>query len=168
MATTDQPNKQEKRKSGKRRYFRRPRKGEGAFEQSDDSVNTQPTQRARPKRQNRKRSENRRRSSARRHGSEARSSAAAPPRQEEERQPRNDVYIYTHITRPAYKDGGGEFYADHSLNLFGATASSQVGMDTLLESIGRQLDEWFQPVTKRTDQDGADDGRVHDDDGKED
>ena len=64
----------------------------------------------------------------------------------EEALPPTDVYIYTHVIRPAYKDAGsGDYHADHSLNLSGATvgAALPVGMDYLLENIGQQLDEWF-------------------------
>ena len=78
-------------------------------------------------------------------------------RAEEESQPQTEVYIYTHVIRPTYREGsGGEFQADHSLNLSGATATSQpVGMEYLLESIGQQLDEWFHPSADSTAEDNG-------------
>ena len=78
-------------------------------------------------------------------------------RVEEESQPQTEVYIYTHVIRPTYRDGGGgEFQADHSLNLAGATAiGPPVGMEYLLESIGRQLDEWFHPGADSTTEDSG-------------
>ncbi len=166
MATTDQPNKQERGKSNKRRYFRRRRrKGALDAEQSDGGAEAQSVQRTRPKGQNRKRNDNRRRSSRRRNSRGERAPARAAPLEEENHQPPRDVYIYTHVTRPAYKDGiGGDFHTDHSLNLSGVTDTPQAGMDHLLESIGRQLDEWFQPEPLSnwadegmTDDSGADD-----------
>ncbi len=161
MATTEPPDKQDRGRSRKRRYFRRRRrKGSQdaslAAEQRVDRDDVRPEQRTRSKNQNRRRSENRRRSSRRR-GRATRGQASQVQRAEEESQPQTEVYIYTHVIRPTYRDGGsGEFQADHSLNLAGATAvGPPVGMEYLLESIGRQLDEWFQPNADST---AADDG----------
>ena len=151
MAATDPPDKQGRGKSQKRRYFRRRRRRGGsqdasfANEQSADRGDGQAAPRARPKSQNRKRSDNRRRSSRRR-SSAARAAAKTAQIAAEEERPQTDVYIYTHVIRPAYKDAGsGEYHVDHSLKLSGATvgAAAPVGMDYLLESIGQQLDEWF-------------------------
>ncbi len=152
MAATDPPDKQGKGKSQKRRYFRRRRRrGSGARdaayadEQNAGRDDDRPAARARSKNQNSKRSDNRRRSSRRRN-SAARAAAKAANIAAEEALPPTDVYIYTHVIRPAYKDAGsGDYHADHSLNLSGATvgAALPVGMDYLLESIGQQLDEWF-------------------------
>jgi hypothetical protein len=156
MAATEPPDKQERGRPRKRRYFRRRRrKGNQdaalAAEQRADDDDAQPARRTRPKSQNRRRSENRRRSSRRR-SSAARSQANQVQHAEEESQPQGEVYIYTHVVRPTYREGlGGEFQADHSLNLSGATASAPVGMDYLLESIERQLDEWFNPSPDATD-----------------
>ena len=73
-----------------------------------------------------------------------------------ESQPKSDVYIYTHVIRPAYRDaGGGEYQADHSLNLSDATTSAPVGMDYLLESIGQQLDAWFDPSVDGATEDNS-------------
>ena len=158
MATTEPPDKQDRGRSRKRRYFRRRRrKGSRdaslAAEQSAAGAEVQPEQRRRSKSQNRRRSENRRRSSRRR-GRATRGQESQVQRAEEESQPQTEVYIYTHVIRPTYRDGGsGEFQADHSLNLAGATAvGPPVGMEYLLESIGRQLDEWFQPTQTRQPQ----------------
>jgi hypothetical protein len=156
MAATDPPDKQGRGKPQKRRYFRRRRRkasqeASPASEQGADGDDVQATPRARSKSQNRKRSENQRRSSRQR-SSAARSPAKTAPHVAEESQPPSNVYIYTHVSRPTYRDGvGGEFNTEqqwaarhhHSLNLSGATASSLIGMDQLLESIGQQLDEWF-------------------------
>ncbi|MCY4090763.1 MAG: hypothetical protein OXF62_08085 [Caldilineaceae bacterium] len=152
MAAIEPPDKQGKGKSQKRRYFRR-RKRRGSSAQTADYANEQNdgrdderrAPRARPKNQNSKRSDNRRRSSRRRN-STARAAAKIENFAAEEALPPTDVYIYTHVIRPAYKDAGsGDYHADHSLNLSGATvgAALPVGMDYLLESIGQQLDEWF-------------------------
>ena len=73
----------------------------------------------------------------------------------EEDRPPTDVYIYTHVIRPPYREGGGEYYTGHSLNLSGATTSEPIGMDYLLESIGRQLDAWFNPPADSTAQDNS-------------
>lgn len=161
MATTEPPDKQDRGRPRKRRYFRRRRRKGGqdaslAAEQRADSDDVRPEQRTRSKGQNRRRSENRRRSSRRR-GRATRGQASQVQRAEEESQPQTEVYIYTHVIRPTYRDGGsGEFQADHSLNLAGATAvGPPVGMEYLLESIGQQLDEWFQPSADST---AADDG----------
>lgn len=161
MASTEPPDKQDRGRSRKQRYFRRRRRKGGqdaslAAEQRADRDDDRPEQRTRSKSQNRRRSENRRRSSRRR-GRAARGQESQVLRAEEESQPQTDVYIYTHVIRPTNRDGGsGEFQADHSLNLAGATAvGPPVGMEYLLESIGQQLDEWFQPSADST---AADDG----------
>ena len=161
MAATDTPNKQGKGKSQKRRYFRRRRRGGSqgtslADEQNADSDDDRPAPRARSKDQNRRRNENRRRSSRRR-SSAARAPAKTEQFAPEESRPQTDVYIYTHVIRPAYRDAGGEYYADHSLNLSGATvsAAAPVGMDYLLESIGQQLDDWFNPPADSAKQDNS-------------
>ncbi|MYC93550.1 MAG: hypothetical protein F4X14_01140 [Caldilineaceae bacterium SB0661_bin_32] len=177
MAATEPPDKQDRGRSRKRRYFRRRRKGGQdaslAAEHRTDSDDARPEQRTRPKGQNRRRSENRRRS-PRRRGSAARARAGQAQPAEEKSQPKGEVYIYTHVIRPTYREGaGGEFQADHSLNLSGATVASQpVGMEYLLESIGQQLDAWFGLPTdsttvdngdgeaNRPDADSADDGGV--------
>jgi hypothetical protein len=150
MAATEPPDKQERGRPRKRRYFRRRRrKGNQdaalAAEQRADDDDAQPARRTRPKSQNRRRS-SRRRSSA------ARSQPNQVQHAEEESQPQGEVYIYTHVVRPTYRESlGGEFQADHSLNLSGATVSAPVGMDYLLENIERQLDEWFNPSADATD-----------------
>ena len=161
MASTEPPDKQDRGRSRKRRYFRRRRRKGGqdaslAAEQKADSDDARPEQRTRSKSQNRRRSENRRRSSRRR-GRAARGQESQAQRAEEESQPQTEVYIYTHVIRPTYRDwGSGEFQADHSLNLAGATAvGPPVGMEYLLESIGRQLDEWFHPSADSTTEDGG-------------
>ena len=161
MATTEPPDKQDRGRPRKRRYFRRRRRKGGqdaslAAEQRADSDDARPEQRTRSKGQNRRRSENRRRSSRRR-GRATRGQESQAQRAEEESQPQTEVYIYTHVIRPTYRDGGsGEFQADHSLNLAGATAiGPPVGMEYLLESIGRQLDEWFHPSAAPTVEDGG-------------
>ena len=161
MAATEPPDKQDRGRSRKRRYFRRRRrKGNQdaslAAGQRAEEGDVQPSQRTRSKGPNRRR-ENRRRSSRRR-GSAARAQARQLQRAEEESQPKTEVYIYTHVIRPTYRDGGaGEFQADHSLNLSGATATSQpIGMEYLLESIGQQLDEWFDvPGDSATEDNGG-------------
>ena len=156
MAAIEPPDKQGKGKSQKRRYFRR-RKRRGSSAQGADYANEQNdgrdddrrAPRARPKSQNSRRSDNRRRSSRRRN-SAARAAAKTESFAAEEALPPTDVYIYTHVIRPAYKDAGsGDYHADHSLNLSGATvgAALPVGMDYLLENIGQQLDEWFSRPT---------------------
>lgn len=161
MATTEPPNKQDRGRSRKRRYFRRRRKGGQdaslAAEQRADRDDAQPEQRTRSKSQNRRRSENRRRSSRRR-GRATRGQESQVQRAEEESQPQTEVYIYTHVIRPTYKDGGsGEFQADHSLNLAGATAvGPPVGMEYLLDSIGQQLDAWFGLPADSTTEDNED------------
>ncbi|MDE0199925.1 MAG: hypothetical protein OXK78_17085 [Caldilineaceae bacterium] len=162
MATTEPPDKQDRGRSRKRRYFRRRRrKGSRdaslAAEQSAAGAEVQPEQRRRSKSQNRRRSENRRRSSRRR-GRAARVQESQARPAEEENQPQTEVYIYTHVIRPTYKDGGsGEFQADHSLNLAGATAvGPPVGMEYLLDSIGQQLDEWFGLPDDSTTEDNED------------
>ena len=180
MTATEPPDKQEGGRPRKRRYFRnrRPKGAQGASlatEQRADDDDAQPAQKTRPKSQNRRRSENRRRSTRQR-SSAARSRANQPQPAEEESQPQGEVYIYTHVLRPTYREGiGGEYQADHSLNLSGATASAPIGMDNLLESIGRQLDEWFHPSADSTDggaaleeepgfaQEMEDDSRANDD-----
>jgi len=161
MASTEPPDKQDRGRSRKRRYFRRRRRKGGqdaslAAEQRADSDDARPEQRTRSKSQNRRRSENRRRSSRRR-GRATRGQESQAQRAEEESQPPPEVYIYTHVIRPTYRDGGsGEFQADHSLNLAGATAiGPPVGMEYLLESIGRQLDEWFHPSADSTAENGG-------------
>ena len=161
MASTEPPDKQDRGRSRKRRYFRRRRRKGGqdaslAAEQRADRDDAQPEQRTRSKSQNRRRSENRRRSSRRR-GRATRGQESQVQRAEEESQPQTQVYIYTHVIRPTYRDGGsGEFQADHSLNLAGATAiGPPVGMEYLLESIGQQLDEWFHPSADSTVEDGG-------------
>jgi hypothetical protein len=159
MAATAPPDKQGRGKSQKRRYFRRRRrKGSQdtslANEQNLDDDEAQATKRARPKNQDRKRNENRRRSSRRR-SSAADAAAKTVQHAVEEDRPPTDVYIYTHVIRPPYREGGGEYYAGHSLNLSGATASEPIGMDYLLESIGRQLDAWFNPPADSTAQDNS-------------
>lgn len=169
MATTEPPDKQDRGRPRKRRYFRRRRRKGGqdaslAAEQRADSDDARPEQRTRSKGQNRRRSENRRRSSRRR-GRATRGQESQTQRAEEESQPQTEVYIYTHVIRPTYRDGGGgEFQADHSLNLAGATAiGPPVGMEYLLESIGQQLDEWFHPSADSTAEDGGD-GEVNEPD----
>ena len=98
MATTDQPNRQEKGKSNKRRYFRR-RRRKGATNagrplgQSDDGVDAQKTQRARPQGQNHKRNNTRRRSSRRRNSRGDRAPVRTAPLEEENHQPPGDIYI---------------------------------------------------------------------------
>ncbi len=161
MAANEPPDKQDRGRSRKRRYFRRRRRKSNqdaalAAGQRTEEDDVQPPQRTRSKSQNRRRRENRRRSSRRR-GSAARAQARQSQRAEEESQPKTEVYIYTHVIRPTYKDGGGgEYQADHSLNLTGATATSQpVGMEYLLESIGQQLDEWFHPSADATAEDSG-------------
>lgn len=162
MAETEPPEKQDRGRSRKRRYFRRRRRRKSsqdvslAAEQGAEGDDAQPSQRTRSKSQKRRRSENRRRSSRRR-GSAARGQARQSQRAEEENQPQTEVYIYTHVIRPTYKDGGGgEYQADHSLNLAGATAvGPPVGMEYLLDSIGRQLDEWFNPSAESTTEDST-------------
>ena len=181
MAATEPPDKQDRRRSRKRRYFRRRRKGGQeaslAAEQRMDSDDARPERRTLPKGQNRRRNENRRRSSRRRRGSAARARAGQAQPAAEESQPQGEVYIYTHVIRPTYREGaGGEFQADHSLNLSGATVASQpVGMEHLLESIGQQLDAWFglpadsttensgDGEANRPDADSADDGGAQED-----
>ena len=161
MAATEPPDKQDRGRSRKRRYFRRRRKGGQAAslaaEQRTDSDDARPEKRTRPKGQNRRRNENRRRSSRRR-GSAARARAGQAQPAAEESQPQGEVYIYTHVIRPTYREGGGgEFQADHSLNLSGATVASQpVGMEHLMESIGQQLDAWFGLPTDSTTEDSGD------------
>ena len=161
MTTTGPPDKQERGKPRKRRYFRRRRRkgsqgASPASRQGGGGNDAPAAQRARPKNQNRRRNENRRRPSRRR-GNTARASAKPAPQAAEETRPQGDVYIYTHVIRPAYKDGAGgeESMRHHALNLSGATASAPIGMDHLLESIGRQLDEWFglspDPATQDND-----------------
>ena len=161
MAATEPPDKQDKGRSRKRRYFRRRRrKGSQdaslAAEQGAEDDDVRPSQRTRSKSQNRRRSENRRRSSRRR-GSAARAQASQAQRAEKESQPQTEVYIYTHVIRPTYRDGGGgEFQADHSLNLAGATAvGPPAGMEYLLESIGQQLDAWFGLSADSTPEDNG-------------
>ena len=169
MAATEPPDKQDRGRPRKRRYFRRRRRKSAqdaslATEHRVDDDDARPAQQTRPKSQNRRR-ENRRRSNRRR-SSAVHSQANQPLPAEEESQPQGEVYIYTHVVRPTYREGiGGEFQADHSLNLSGATASAPVGMDYLLESIGRQLDEWFQPSADSTDGGGAqaDESRANND-----
>ncbi|MCY3707667.1 MAG: hypothetical protein OXG26_02150 [Caldilineaceae bacterium] len=162
MAATEPPDKQDRGRSRKRRYFRRRRRKGGqdaslAAEQRTDSDDARPEQRTRPKGQNRRRNENRRRS-PRRRGSAARARAGQAQPAGEKSQPQGEVYIYTHVIRPTYREGaGGEFQADHSLNLSGATVASQpVGMEYLLESIGQQLDAWFGLPTDSTTEDNGD------------
>ena len=162
MAATEPPEKQDRGRSRKRRYFRRRRRKGGqdaslSAEQRTGSDDARPEQRTRPKGQNRRRNENRRRSSRRR-GSGARARASRAQAVQEESQPQGEVYIYTHVIRPTYREGiGGEFQADHSLNLSGATVASQpVGMEYLLESIGQQLDAWFGLSTASTAEDNGD------------
>ena len=162
MATTEPPDKQDRGRSRKRRYFRRRRrKGSRdaslASEQSAAGSDVGPEQRRRSKSHNRRRSENRRRS-PRRRGRAARVQDSQARPAEEENQPQTDVYIYTHVIRPTYKDGGsGEFQADHSLNLAGATAvGPPVGMEYLLDSIGQQLDAWFGLPADSTTEDNED------------
>ncbi len=161
MAATEPPDKQDRGRSRKRRYFRRRRKGGQnaslAAGQRADSDDARPEQRTRPKGQSRRRNENRRRSSRRRGGA-ARARAGQAQPAAEESQPQTEVYIYTHVIRPTYREGaGGEFQADHSLNLSGATVASQpVGMEYLLESIGQQLDAWFGLPTDSTTEDNGD------------
>ena len=161
MAETEPPDKQDRGRSRKRRYFRRRRRKSAqdatlAAEQGAEGEDGRQGQRKRPKSQSRRRSENRRRSSRRR-GSGGRARTRQPQRAEEENQPQTEVYIYTHVIRPTYREGSvGEFQADHSLNLTGATATSQpVGMEYLLESIGQQLDEWFHPSADSTAEDNG-------------
>lgn len=158
MAESEQPEKQGRDRNRKRRYFRRRRRKSNqdappAAEQEAVSED-EPARPARSRNQNRRRG-NRRRSSRRR-GRGARERAEQAPAVEEESQPKGDVYIYTHVIRPTYKDaGGGEYQADHSLNLSDATTNAPVGMDYLLESIGQQLDAWFDPsVDGATDDTG--------------
>ncbi len=162
MAATEPPEKQDRGRSRKRRYFRRRRRKGGQdaslnAEQRTGSEDARPEQRTRPKGQNRRRNENRRRSSRRR-GSGARARASRAQAVQKESQPQGEVYIYTHVIRPTYREGpGGEFQADHSLNLSGATVASQpVGMEHLLESIGQQLDVWFGLSTDSTAEDNGD------------
>lgn len=146
MATDEKPKKSNSGKSGKRRYFRRRRrKGSGGGKQQSEEKRSQGGQGSRSKSRNRRRSNNRRRSSRRRRSERNEPSVVqTPPQQEDDYQPPTDVYIYTHTTRPAYREGlSGDFYPDHSLKLSGATSSPQPGMDYLLENIGKQLDEWF-------------------------
>ena len=160
MAATEPPDKQDRGRPRKRRYFRRRRRKSNqdaslaAEQRADDDA--QPPQRTRSRSQNRRRSDNKRRSSRRR-SSAARSQANQVQYAEEESQPQGEVYIYTHVIRPTYREGlGGEFQADHSLNLSGATVSAPVGMDYLLENIERQLDEWFNPSADSTTEDNGD------------
>lgn len=160
MAGNEPPDKKDRGRPRKRRYFRRRRRKSSqdaalATEQGADNDDAQPAQKARPKSQNRRRSENRRRSSRRRN-SAARAQENQVQHAVEESQPQGEVYIYTHVIRPTYREGiGGEFQADHSLNLSGVTASAPVGMDYLLESIDRQLDDWFNPPADSTTEDNA-------------
>ena len=160
MAATEPPDKQDRGRPRKRRYFRRRRRKSAqdvslATEHRADDDDAQPAQQTRPKSQNRRRSANRRRSTRRR-SSAVHSQANQTQPAEEESQPQGEVYIYTHVLRPTYREGiGGEFQADHSLNLSGATASAPIGMDYLLESIGRQLDEWFHPSADSTTEDNG-------------
>ena len=117
MAATEPPEKQDRGRSRKRRYFRRRRRKGGqdaslSAEQRTGSDDARPEQRTRPKGQNRRRNENRRRSSRRR-GSAARARANRAQAAQEESQPQGEVYIYTHVIRPTYREGiGGEFQAD--------------------------------------------------------
>lgn len=151
MAATDSPKKQEGKPPKKRRYFRRRRRKNAqdpsrAVERNVEGGDVRKAPRAGSKSQNRRRSENRRSSSRRRRGGAARASQKPAAVVEEESQPQSEVYIYTHVVRPRNRDGlDGEFHAEHSLNLSGTTASALIGMDHLLESIGQQLDVWFQP-----------------------
>lgn len=139
MATNSK--KQSRGKASKRRYFRRRRAKDVAGIEQDGEE--QPTQGAPVKGQNRRRTANRRRSSRRRNNRPERTPEKTVPH-EEDSQPPTDVYIYTHVIRPAYKEGaGGDFYADHTLDLSATSDTPQPDMDHLLESIGRQLDEWF-------------------------
>lgn len=160
MEATDPPKGQERGRPKKRRYFRRRRRKNNQEASMDaeggaDGGSSQQGQRERSRKQGRRRNESRRRSSRRRSGSAGRGPDKGAPVDHEENLPPTEVYVYTHVLRPRNRDsGGGEFHAEHSLNLSGATVSAPIGMDGLLESIGRQLDAWFAPEAKVIEGDG--------------
>lgn len=155
-------------KSGNRRYFRRRRKGgAGAEGQAAPAPASQGKEQSRPqadpkpqggrppeqrsgdqqeKQRKRRRSNNsnRRSSSGRRQRRDEQGSAVqtTPPEPERYREP-VDVYVHTHIVRPAYRDMGGDYVSEKSFLSERRPPESSIHMDRLEEDIRRQLDEYL-------------------------
>jgi len=160
-------------KNGNRRYFRRRRKGSGpgaegqaapAPEKEQSRAQPAPKPQGGPgteqrndqqeKRRKRRRSGGgnssssgsggSRRSSGRRGRREDQGGAALPaaPEPERYREP-VDVYVHTHIVRPAYRDMGSDYVSEKSFLAERRPPESSIHMDRLEEDIRKQLDEYL-------------------------
>ena len=70
----------------------------------------------------------------------------AAPEPERYREPM-DVYVHTHIVRPAYRDAGNDYVSEKSFLAERRPPESSIHMDRLEEDIRKQLDEYLnRPV----------------------
>lgn len=165
-------------KRSNRRYFRRRRNkggGEGQTaagpekEQSRSQPeakgqgNRPPEQRSEQQERRRKRrrsnSNNRRSSSSRRQRRQEQSEQTVQNAPEPERyQEPVDVFVHTHIVRPAYRDAGGEYIADGSFLSGRRPPEASIHMERLQEDIRGQLDEYLnrQPVPVKVTREAGD------------
>ncbi|RLT39487.1 MAG: hypothetical protein DWI57_10200 [Chloroflexi bacterium] len=164
-------------KNTNRRYFRRRNKGSAfaansggagqapASQPKDQSRlpadpkpqgNRAPEQRNEQQEKRRKRrrsgnssSTNRRSASGRRQRRDEQTSSApltVVPEPERYREPL-DVYVHTHIVRPAYRDAGGDFVSETSFLTERRPPEASIHMERLEEDIRKQLDEYLnRPV----------------------
>lgn len=155
-------------KSNNRRYFRRRRKGPGtggegqaapsqekqqSRPQSDpkpqgsrppEQRNEQQEKRRKRRRSNNSSSTNRRSSSSRRQRRDEQTSSAplVAPEPERYQEPVN-VYVHTHIVRPAYRDAGGDYVSEASFLTGRHPAEASIHMERLEDDIRKQLDEYL-------------------------
>lgn len=149
-------------KRNNRRYFRRRRnkgggEGQAAPSQEKEQNRAQPeakgqgnrSQEQRSEQQERRRkrrrsSNNRRSSSSRRQRRQEQSEQTVQSVPEPERyQEPVDVYVHTHIVRPAYRDAGGEYISDGSFLSGRRPPEASIHMERLQEDIRGQLDEYL-------------------------
>lgn len=166
-------------KRSNRRYFRRRRNkggGDGQAasgpekEQSRSQPeakgqgNRPPEQRSEQQERRRKRrrsnnSNNRRSSSSRRQRRQEQNEQTVQSAPEPERyQEPVDVFVHTHIVRPAYRDAGGEYISDGSFLSGRRPPEASIHMERLQEDIRGQLDEYLnrQPVPVKVTREAGD------------
>ena len=56
----------------------------------------------------------------------------------------DEVYVYTHIIRPAYRDAGTDYLGEHSFHFNKGSSIEPIGMDRLRQDIIRQLEDRFE------------------------
>ncbi|MBX3050007.1 MAG: hypothetical protein KF753_00960 [Caldilineaceae bacterium] len=153
-------------KSKNRRYFRRRRKGSGGgkegqgAKEQDKSQPAAQSQSERPaeaksegqeKRRKRRRSNNsnkRRSSSSRRQRRQEQTEKLPPVAPEPEHYVEPvDVFVHTHIVRPAYRDAGSDYVSEATFLSGRRPPEASVHIERLQEELRGHLDKWFdQPA----------------------